>query len=234
MATPVRARGPFADTTWAIVPNALFFATFFLLPFVALLVMSVYSDNPLYAPTASLTLDNFRRFFEDSYNLLVTWNTVRLGLWTTVITLLVGYPFAYWIVRTPSNALRILLVLVVMTPMLTGIVVRTYSWMTLLSDSGVINSVLMNLGIITTPVPLMYNELGIVIALVHIYMPFMVLSSSASWRRSISISSWPPRTWAPHPCGPSSKSRCRSAFLASLQDRSWSSQWASVPMSRRS
>ena len=81
MATPVKARSPFADTTWAIVPNALFFATFFLLPFVALLVMSVYSDNPLYAPTASLTLDNFRRFFEDSYNLLVTWNTVQ-QLWT--------------------------------------------------------------------------------------------------------------------------------------------------------
>jgi putative spermidine/putrescine transport system permease protein len=71
---------------------------------------------------------------------------------------------------------RFLLMLAVMTPMLTGIVVRTYAWMTLLSDAGVINSALLSLGLISGPLKLMYNEFGIVVALVHIYMPFMVLS----------------------------------------------------------
>jgi putative spermidine/putrescine transport system permease protein len=64
----------------------------------------------------------------------------------------------------------------VIAPMLTGIVVRTFAWITILSDKGVINATLMAAGLIATPLPLMYNELGTVIALVHIYVPFMVLT----------------------------------------------------------
>lgn len=165
-----------SPATWVGVPNAAFFVVFFLLPLASVVVMSLYNDHPVYAPDAALTLDNYSRVFQDQYNLLVTWNTVRLGLWTTCITLLIGYPFAYWIVRSSRNSVRILLALAVMTPMLTGIVVRTYAWMALLSDSGVINSLLMQSGLISKPISLMYNEFGIVIALVHIYMPFMVLS----------------------------------------------------------
>jgi len=64
----------------------------------------------------------------------------------------------------------------VLAPMLTGIVVRTFAWMALLSDKGVINQTLISLGIVTQPLKLMYNETGIVIGLVHIYVPFMVLT----------------------------------------------------------
>jgi putative spermidine/putrescine transport system permease protein len=64
----------------------------------------------------------------------------------------------------------------VLAPMLTGIVVRTFAWMTLLSDKGVINQILISAGLITRPLQLMYNETGIVIGLVHIYVPFMVLT----------------------------------------------------------
>src|SRR5829696_2774576 len=69
-----------------------------------------------------------------------------------------------------------LLLMAVIAPMLTGIVVRTFAWITILSDKGVINATLMAAGVIATPLPLMYNELGTVIALVHIYVPFMVLT----------------------------------------------------------
>lgn len=161
---------------WVGVPGALFFFVFFIIPLLCIVVMSVFNDHPVYSPAAHLTLDNYTRAFSDPYNFTVTWNTIRLGLWTTVATLLIGYPFAYWIVRTPSKSVRFLLMLAVMTPMLTGIVVRTYAWMTLLSDAGVINSALLSLGLISGPLKLMYNEFGIVVALVHIYMPFMVLS----------------------------------------------------------
>jgi putative spermidine/putrescine transport system permease protein len=64
----------------------------------------------------------------------------------------------------------------VIAPMLTGIVVRTFAWITILSDRGVINSSLSGLGLTTTPLPLMYNEFGTIVALVHIYVPFMVLT----------------------------------------------------------
>lgn len=161
---------------WVGIPSALFFFVFFIIPLLCIVVMSVFNDHPVYSPAAHLTLDNYARAIDDPYNLTVTWNTIRLGLWTTVVTLLVGYPFAYWIVRTPSKSVRFLLMLAVMTPMLTGIVVRTYAWMTLLSDAGVINSALLSLGLVSSPLKLMYNEFGIVVALVHIYMPFMVLS----------------------------------------------------------
>lgn len=158
---------------WVGIPSTLFFFVFFIIPLLCIVVMSVFSDHPVYSPAAQLTLDNYVRAIDDPYNLTVTWNTIRLGLWTTVVTLLVGYPFAYWIVRTPSKSVRFLLMLAVMTPMLTGIVVRTYAWMTLLSDAGVINSALLSLGLVSGPLKLMYNEFGIVVALVHIYMPFM-------------------------------------------------------------
>jgi putative spermidine/putrescine transport system permease protein len=64
----------------------------------------------------------------------------------------------------------------VIAPMLTGIVVRTFAWMTILQDKGVINTLLMDWGLIGKPLPLMYNEFGTVVALVHIYVPFMVLT----------------------------------------------------------
>lgn len=176
MSGEIERNAPVQWVALAVLPNALFFSIFFLLPLISLVVMSVFNDNPLQSPAAELTWDNYIRFFADHYNLLVTWNTIRLGLWTTLITLLTGYPFAYWIVRTPRNSIRGLLMLAVMTPMLTGIVVRTYAWMTILSDSGVINSILMGLHLTSAPLRLMYNETGIIIALVHIYMPFMVLS----------------------------------------------------------
>lgn len=165
-----------SPVAFAALPYAAFFVAIFVLPLLSLVVMSFYSDNPVHAPNATLTLRNYARIFQDHFHLLVTWNTLRLGFWTTAITLLIGYPYAYWIVRTPSNYVRTILMLAVMAPMLTGIVVRTYAWMTILSDTGVVNSLLMDMGLISKPLPLMYNNLGIVIALVHIYMPFMVLS----------------------------------------------------------
>jgi len=78
--------------------------------------------------------------------------------------------------RMRSRLGHALLLMAVVAPMLTGIVVRTFAWMTLLSDRGAINTTLSALGWIEKPLPLMYNELGVVIVLVHIYVPFMVLT----------------------------------------------------------
>jgi putative spermidine/putrescine transport system permease protein len=78
--------------------------------------------------------------------------------------------------RIKSRTGHALLLMAVLAPMLTGIVVRTFAWMTLLSDKGVINQVLLSLGLIGKPLQLMYNETGIIIGLVHIYVPFMVLT----------------------------------------------------------
>ncbi len=103
---------------------------------------------------------------------------MRLGLLTTLAALGLGYPLAHLMARMRSRLGHALLLMAVLAPLLTGVVVRTYAWMTLLSDQGVINSVLTGLGLTRRPLRLMYNEFGIVVALVHIYVPFMVLTLS--------------------------------------------------------
>jgi putative spermidine/putrescine transport system permease protein len=106
----------------------------------------------------------------------VIWTTIRIGLVTTLVALGIGYPLAHWMARIKSRTGHALLLMAVLAPMLTGIVVRTFAWMTLLSDKGVVNQTLMSLGLISQPLKLMYTETGIVVGLVHIYVPFMVLT----------------------------------------------------------
>jgi putative spermidine/putrescine transport system permease protein len=159
-----------------ILPSALLFALFFFLPIGLMAVMSLLTGNPVVAPRVDLTTRHYARIINDPYYLEVIWTTVRIGLWTTLTSLVIGCPLAHWMARIKSRAGHALLLMAVLAPMLTGIVVRTFAWMALLSDKGVINQTLISLGLISQPLKLMYNEAGIVIGLVHIYVPFMVLT----------------------------------------------------------
>jgi putative spermidine/putrescine transport system permease protein len=159
-----------------IAPALLLFGGFFVLPLAVVLVTSLLTGNPVTSPSVGFTLRNYRRLVGDDYYLEVLWTTLRLGLLTTVAALLIGYPLAHQLARLRTKLFRTLLLMAVLSPMLTGIVVRTYAWMTLLSNQGIVNTALQALGLTDKPVGLMYNELGTVIALVHIYVPFMVLT----------------------------------------------------------
>lgn len=159
-----------------ILPSALLFALFFFLPIGLMAVMSVLTGNPVVAPHVALTDRHYLRIIEDPYHFEVIWTTIRIGLWTTAAALLIGYPLAHLMARARSRTGHALLLMAVLAPMLTGIVVRTFAWMALLSDRGVINQLLQAMGLTSAPVQLMYNETGIVVGLVHIYVPFMVLT----------------------------------------------------------
>jgi putative spermidine/putrescine transport system permease protein len=159
-----------------ILPSALLFVLFFFLPIGLMAVMSLLTGNPVVMPHVTFTGRHYQRLVDDSYYLEVIWTTIRIGLWTTLIALVIGYPLAHWMARIKSRTGHALLLMAVLAPMLTGIVVRTFAWMTLLSDKGVINQILLSLGLINKPLQLMYNEAGIVVGLVHIYVPFMVLT----------------------------------------------------------
>ena len=163
---------------WLIAPALLVFVLFFILPFAVMVVMSFFSSNPVSNPNAVLTTRHYVRFIEDTADIFhdALWSTLRIGLITTIIALLIGYPLAHWMARMQSRLGHALVLMVVIAPMLTGLVVRTFAWMTILQDKGVINTTLVSLGLIEKPLPLMYNELGTVVALVHIYVPFMVLT----------------------------------------------------------
>jgi putative spermidine/putrescine transport system permease protein len=163
---------------WLIAPALLLFLLFFVLPFGVMAAMSLFSGNPISNPNAVLTTRHYQRFIEDSAGIYhdALWATLRIGLITTVISLLIGYPLAHWMARMHSRLGHALALMAVIAPLLTGIVVRTFAWMTILQDKGVINTTLMSWGVISKPLPLMYNEFGTVVALVHIYVPFMVLT----------------------------------------------------------
>ena len=163
---------------WLIAPALLLFVLFFVLPFGVMALMSVYSGNPMTNPNAFLTTRHYERFLLDTAGIYhdSLWATLRIGLVTTVVSLLIGYPLAHWMARMHSRLGHALALMAVIAPLLTGIVVRTFAWMTILQDKGVINTTLISWGLISKPLPLMYNEFGTVVALVHIYVPFMVLT----------------------------------------------------------
>jgi putative spermidine/putrescine transport system permease protein len=159
-----------------IAPALLLFGGFFVLPLAVVLLTSLLTGNPMGGRAVGFTLRHYQRLTGDGYYLEVLWTTLRLGLWTTAAALLIGYPLAHQLARLRTPLWRTLLLMAVLSPMLIGIVVRTYAWMTLLSNQGIVNTALQGLGLTDKPIALMYNEFGTVVALVHIYVPFMVLT----------------------------------------------------------
>lgn len=169
--SPVRV----SPVAWLIAPAALFFVVFFVLPFAVMTVFSFLSGNPVRA-NVTFTTRHYERILDDLLYLEALVSTLKIGAITTLAALLLGYPLAHWLARIKSRTGHTLLLMAVIAPMLTGIVVRTFAWMTILADRGVVNATLLSLGLTSSPLPLMYNELGTTIALVHIYVPFMVLT----------------------------------------------------------
>jgi putative spermidine/putrescine transport system permease protein len=170
-------RGPrISPVGWAVGPALLLFVLFFVLPFGTMALLSFLSGNPATNPNVSFTTRHYERFFADSLYFEALVSTLRIGIVTTFFSLLIGYPLAHWMARIQSRTGHALLLMAVIAPMLTGVVVRTFAWMTLLQDRGVINVALMTWGVTDQPLKLMYNEFGTVVALVHIYVPFLVLT----------------------------------------------------------
>jgi putative spermidine/putrescine transport system permease protein len=169
-------RKSISPIAWAIAPAALLFMLFFILPFAVMATLSLLSGNPVSNPNVTFTLRHYNRLFDSDLYFDALVATLRIGLITTGIALLIGYPLAHWMARMRSRLGHALLLMAVIAPLLTGIVVRTFAWMTLLADRGVINTTLAWLGVADRPLPLMYNEFGVVVGLVHIYVPFMVLT----------------------------------------------------------
>lgn len=167
---------------WALlgIPAALYLGLTFVLPALRLLSYSVLVERPTATVPAQFTLSHYQTLFAEPLYRSIMLRTLRIGLIVTLVDLLVSYPLAYAIVRTRSSALRAFLVFAVLSPLLTSIIVRTYGWMIILSDRGPINRSLLGLGVIDDPVRMLYNEFGVIVALVQVFVPFMVLPLTSS------------------------------------------------------
>jgi putative spermidine/putrescine transport system permease protein len=170
------ASAAISPIAWAIVPAALLFVLFFVLPFGVMAGLSLLSGNPVSNPNVGFTWRHYLRLLDSDLYVDALVATLRIAVVVTALSLAIGYPLAHLMARMRSRLGHALLLMAVIAPMLTGIVVRTFAWMTLLADRGVINTTLAWLGWINKPLPLMYNEFGVVVGLVHIYVPFMVLT----------------------------------------------------------
>jgi len=163
-----------AVTLWLIAPALLLLAVFLVLPYVNIVVMSLRQPavGAPYGP--GFTLGNYVRVLADSYYLGVLADTLLLGITTTVICLVLGYPVAYHLARTDSRWKGLLYVFV-LSPLLVGVVVRSFGWLILLSNNGVVNQTLIDLHLIDSALALMNNRFGVTVALVHVFLPFMIL-----------------------------------------------------------
>ncbi len=149
------------------VPLAGFFVLFFIAPLLILFYVSLQTDT-------GTSLAQYARFLLDPFSLGVLGRTLWLGVEVTALCLLLGFPLAWAYVRGP-RWLQPVLILVVLLPLLTSVVVRTFAWIVILGRQGIVNSALVSLGLIDTPLRLLYTEGGVIVALAQVQMPLMVL-----------------------------------------------------------
>ena len=148
-----------------LVPAGVLILAVFAYPVFWLLIRS-FSDP-------SWGFQNYQTVFAKTIYLKVIWNTVAIAGATTIGALLLGYPMAYSMVNS-SPLIRRLLIFVVLIPFWTSILVRTFAWMVLLQSNGILNDVLIGVGLIETPVKFMFNRTGVLIGMIQIMLPFMV------------------------------------------------------------
>jgi putative spermidine/putrescine transport system permease protein len=153
-----------------ILPLAALFVACFVTPLLVLLALSLHSDVAM----TTWTIGNYAKFFTDSFNYSILIDTLLLGVKATLVCLIFGYPIAWLCARASARWQSVLLFLVIL-PILTSVVVRTFAWIVILGRQGVLNQIAMGLGLIHEPLRLLNTEMGVVMVLAQVQMPLMVL-----------------------------------------------------------
>ncbi len=164
-----------ARQPWILLSPAL--TSILLLLIVPLLFIVVYSfwlRTATGADQAGFYLDNWIEVLTDEFYRDILLQTLRIALVTTICCALMGYPAAYFIAR--SNGNKAILLLMLMLPFWISYIIRTMSWINILGVSGAFNTLLISVGIIDEPLQLLYNEVTVVLGLVHFLLPFMILN----------------------------------------------------------
>ncbi len=178
-------RNPNSET-WrriAIAAPYLWLAVFFAAPFAIIFKISL--ADPLFAQppfTNSVSLDNYLFLFTDKLYAITYLRSVGLAAVATILCLALGFPMAYGIARS-APATRSLLLMLIILPFWISFLLRVYAWMGLLNNYGVINSLLMWVGVIDQPIQFMYTDFAVFVGLTYSYLPFMILPLYATLER---------------------------------------------------
>jgi len=181
MSAPTAA--PFAPLTdrtrpgwraWALLaPMVLWLIVFVVIPGIILLVYSLCERDEVGGVIFKFSFDNYQRVFDPVY-LRIFGRSIGYAALTTVLCVVIGYPVAFYIGRA-HEALRNRLLLLVMVPFWTSFLIRTYAWITILKQEGMLNSLVQTMNLGLEPFNLLYTPTAVIIGLVYAYLPFMIL-----------------------------------------------------------
>jgi putative spermidine/putrescine transport system permease protein len=167
-----RRRSPVVVQMWWVLPAVLYLIVFFVMPLVQ------NAGRSLRLPTSqggAWTFAFYEKLLTDHYYLGILGQTILLSLVVTSICIVIGYPIAIFLVRYSGRWSSVIIFLLI-APQLTSIIMRTFGWRVLLARRGLVNETLMSTGLISSPFDLIQGPGSVVIGLVHVFVPFMVLS----------------------------------------------------------
>ena len=156
-----------------VAPTVLWLCIFFIIPMLIVVAVSFASRTPYGQVVFNWTIGNYQRFAETLY-ISIFGQTLVVAFVTTVVTILMGYPLAWSIAKLPKKWQQPGLV-IVMAPFWINFLIRSYAWVIILRSQGVINTILLKLGLITTPLQMLYNEGAVMLGMIYALLPFMVL-----------------------------------------------------------
>jgi spermidine/putrescine transport system permease protein len=159
---------------------------FLVFPYLRVLVQSFYTTNDFGVLQPGFSLGSYQRFFTKELYYFTLIKTFGLSLVVTGIALLISIPLAYYIAFKATKNKTLLYTLIIL-PLWVSYIVRAYAWKIILGGEGILNSFLMKIGLIQTPISaLLYSDLSVVIGMVHIYSPFVLMTSEPTDSRLFS------------------------------------------------
>lgn len=171
---------PSRKLLFGFAPISILLVVFFLAPLIVMVLYSLWTMEG-FKVVPKWTLENYVRFFTAGMYTRILLKTFGISLTVTAVSLLFGYPFAYFLVRYVSKKWQILLLVMVIIPFWTSYLLRVYAWMGILGRQGLVNQFLIVVGLIHEPLPfLLYNNFSVTVVFLYLYLPFAIITLYAS------------------------------------------------------
>lgn len=159
--------------SWLSYPYILWSVLFTIVPLFIIIAFSFSSTSEIGKIGGGFTLENYKNFLDPVY-IDVFFSSIKLSIESTLICFILGYPVAYIISRKKMR-MRAFLIMFIILPQWTNFLLRTYAWMSILRDKGLINSLLISLNLIDEPIKFLYNEGAVLMGMVYNFIPYMIL-----------------------------------------------------------
>jgi len=160
---------------YLLSPTLIVLTVLMVVPIVIMTVYSFYEFVTAGVEKQVFTTANWHEFFTDSFYHLFLWKTVKVAAITAILCALLGYPPAYFIAMTRTRH-KWLLLLLLIVPFWISFTIRTFSWIHILGEQGIINVVLMKIGLISEPLRMLYTQGSVIMGMIHFLLPYMILN----------------------------------------------------------